>query len=119
MTQKLDKAQAVLDKFGRQDKMTVTDLKAVIAFVLPRYKTNEPVSKCQIIGKIKDKLEELEKAKKTTWAAFMADKFSKSRAALPPLEENVENTEAEAAVLELEDQDGDGDASLGETVDAV
>ena len=64
--EKLDKAQAVLDKFRRKEKMTALDWKVVIAFVLPCYKANEPVSKCQTIGKIKDKLQELEKAKEIT-----------------------------------------------------
>ena len=109
--EKMDKAQAVLDKFRRKEKMTAPDWKVVIAFVLPRYKANEPVSKCQTIGKIKDKLQELEKAKEVTWDAFMEDELGKSRAALPPLEETG-NTAADAAELELEDPDDDGDSSI-------
>ena len=79
-TEKLGKAQAVLDKFRRKEKMTAADWKVVIAFVLSRYKANEPVSKCQTIGKIKDKLQELEKAKEVTWDSFVEDELGKSRA---------------------------------------
>ena len=43
--------------------MNAADYKTVIAFVLPRYKADEPMSKYQMIGKIKGVLEELEKAK--------------------------------------------------------
>ena len=109
----------MLERFCRQEKINAANWKTIIAFVLPRYKPDEPVSKCQTIGKIKDKLEELEKAKGTTWAASMADKLIKLRAELPPVEENKKNSKADATALELEDQDGDGDASLGGTVDAV
>ena len=117
MTQKLEKAQAVLEKFRQQENMNAADWKTIIAVILPRYKADEAVSKCQTVVKIKDKLEELEKAKGKTWAAFMADELSKSRVELPPLEENMENIEADAAALDLEDQDGDGDASLTGPVD--
>ena len=110
-TEKLDKAQAVLDKFRRKEKMTAPDWKVVIAFVLPRYKANEPVSKCQTIGKIKDKLQELEKAKEVTWDSFVEDELGKSRAAMPPLEETG-NTAADAAELELEDPDDNGHSSI-------
>ena len=110
-TEKLGKAQAVLDKFRRKEKMTAPDWKVVIAFVLPRYKANEPVSKCQTIGKIKDKLQELEKAKEVTWDSFVEDELGKSRAAMPPLEETG-NTAADAAELELEDPDDNGHSSI-------
>ena len=112
--EKMNKAQAVLDKFHRKEKMTAPDWKVVIAFVLPRYKANEPVSKCRTIEKIKDKLQELEKAKEVTWDAFMEDELGKSRAALPPLEEtgNTAADAADAAELELEDPDDDGDSSI-------
>ena len=69
------------------------------------------MSKCQTIGKIKDKLQELEKAKEVTWDAFMKDELGKLRAALPPLKERG-NTTADAAKLELEDPDDNGDSSI-------
>ena len=62
------------------------------------------MSKCQTIGRIEYKLQELEKAKEVTWDAFMEDELGNSRAALPPLEETG-NTAADDAELELEDPD--------------
>ena len=43
----------LMDKFCRKEKMVAADWKLAIAFVLPRYSANEPVPKCQTIGKIK------------------------------------------------------------------
>ena len=60
------------------------------------------MSKCQTVGKIKDKLEELEKAKEVTRATFMAEKIGKSHAALTPLEETG-NAEADPVVSKLKD----------------
>ena len=69
------------------------------------------MSICQTIGKIKDKLEELEKAKEVTWDSFMEDELGKTRAAMPPLEETGD-TAADDAELELEDLDDDGHSSI-------
>ena len=91
--------------------MTAPDWKVDIAFILPRYEANEPVSKCQTVGKIKYELQELEKVKEATLDAFMADDLCKSRAALPPLEETG-NIATDAAALKLKDQDNDGDSSI-------
>ena len=69
------------------------------------------MSKYQTVGKIKDKLQELEKAKEVTWAAFMADELGKSRAALPPLKEKG-NTATDAVAFELKDRGDDGDSGI-------
>ena len=77
---KLEKAQASLDKFTSNKKMLGGDWKAVIAYVLPRYKVAEKASAYQTNARIQAKLGELEKEKKPTWALFMAEELLKSRA---------------------------------------
>ena len=79
MTVRLAKAQTALDKFTRNKKMLGGDWKAVIAYVLPRYKVAEKASAYQTNARIQAKLGELEKEKKTTRALFMAEELLKSR----------------------------------------
>jgi hypothetical protein len=111
-TAKLEKAQASLDKFTSNERMLGADWKAIIAYVLPRYKAAEKLAACQTIPKIQAKLKELENEKGTTWALFMAEELLKSRANLQPATETMENSVAVAHDEDLENLDDVGDPSL-------
>jgi hypothetical protein len=112
LASKLEKDQDALDKFGQAKNMLGGDWKAIIIFVLSRYKAAEKVSTCQTIPKIRAKLEDLEKEKETPWAVFMAEDLLKARAELQAVDETMDNSEAVNTKDDPENLDGDGDPSL-------